>query len=140
MELTKKELLAQKITASANEDQEFFKAFISAQDAPTLQKVLQDNGFEFSLEEINELGSDGVSGILAHNDGGELSEDQLDDVAGGGFIKGTARLIVSAGVAFGYGALCGVCPAASAGAPYVAGGLSVWTAAGYASNNKKKKK
>ena len=28
MELTKKELLAQKITAAVTEDQEFFKAFI----------------------------------------------------------------------------------------------------------------
>ena len=68
----------------------------------------------------------------------ELSADDLDDVAGGGFIKGTARLIVSCGVAFGYGALCGICPAAYAGAPYVAGGLTAWTTAGYLSNKKKK--
>ena len=139
MELTKKELLTQRITASANEDQEFFKAFIGAQDAPTLQKVLQDNGFEFTLEEIDEFFSDGVDGILAHNNGGELSEDQLDDVAGGGFLKGTVRLIVSGGVAFGYGALCGICPAAYAYAPHVAGGLAVWTTAGYMSKKKKKK-
>ena len=138
MELTKKELLAQKITAAATEDQEFFKAFIGAQDAPALQKVLQNNGFEFTLEGIDEFFANGVDGILAHNGSAELTEDQLDDVAGGGFIKGTARLIVSCGVAFGYGALCGICPAAYAGAPYVAGGLTAWTTAGYLSNKKKK--
>ena len=83
MELTKKELLAQKITAAATEDQEFFKAFIGAQDAPALQKVLQNNGFEFTLEEIDEFFANGVDGILAHNGSAELTEDQLDDVAGG---------------------------------------------------------
>ena len=132
------ENITKKITAAVTEDMDFFKAFISAQDAPALQKVLQDNGFEFTLEEINEFFSNGVDGILTYNESAELSEDQLDDVAGGGFIKGTARLIVSSGVAFGYGALCGICPAAASGAPYVVGGLTAWTTAGYLSKKKKK--
>ena len=134
------ENIKQKITDAVINDVDFFKDFISAQDAPALQQVLQARGFELTVDQIEELFSDGVDTILDHNQAEELSEDQLDDVAGGGFFKGTARLIVSSGVAFGYGALCGICPAASAGAPYVVGGLTAWTTAGYLSKNKKKKK
>ena len=129
--MTKKEMLAQKITAAVTEDQEFYKAFISAEDAAALQKVLQNHGFDFTLDEIDALFRDGASEIVKQSSTGELSEEDLDAVAGGGVIRGTARLIVSCGVAFGYGALCGVCPAAYAGANYVAGGLTIWTAAGY---------
>ena len=125
------ENITKKITAAVTEDMDFFKEFISAQDAPTLQKVLRAHGFALTTEEIESLFANGVNTILSHNQEEELSEDQLDDVAGGGFFKGTGRLIVSCGVAFGYGALCGVCPPAYAGAPYVAGGLAVWTTAGY---------
>lgn len=131
MEMTKKEMLAQKITAAVTEDQEFFKAIISAQDADTLQKVLMNHGFDFTVEEINTFFRDGAAEIVNQTSANELSEGDLDAVAGGGFIRGTGRLIVSCGVAFGYGALCGVCPAACAGANYVAGGLAVWTTAGY---------
>ena len=126
------ENITKKITAAVTEDMDFFKAFISAQDAPALQKVLKDHGFELTLDQIEALFASGVNGILDANKAEELTEDQLDDVAGGGFLRGTARLVVSCGVAFGYGALCGVCPAACAGANWVAGGLTVWTAAGYA--------
>lgn len=131
MEMTKKEMLAQKITAAVTEDQEFYKAFISAQDAAALQKVLQNHGFDFTVDEVEALFRDGATEIVKQTNVNELSEEDLDAVAGGGFFRGTARLIVSCGVAFGYGALCGVCPAACAGANYVAGGLAVWTAAGY---------
>lgn len=131
MEMTKKEMLAQKITAAVTEDQDFYKEFISAQDAATLQQVLRNHSFEFTVDEVEALFHDGAAEIVKHTSMDELSEEDLDDVAGGGFFRGTARLIVSCGVAFGYGALCGVCPAAYAGANYVAGGLTVWTAAGY---------
>ena len=125
------ENITKKITAAVTEDMDFFKAFISAQDAPALQKVLKAHGFELTIEQIETLFAGGVSNILDANKAEELTEDQLDDVAGGGFFRGTARLVVSCGVAFGYGALCGVCPAACAGANWVASGLTVWTAAGY---------
>lgn len=78
--------------------------------------------------------ADGLNEILKFKESGpadELSEGQLDDVAGGGFINGTLRLAASSVAAFGYGALCGICPAACAGSPYVAVGLSAWTTAGY---------
>lgn len=131
MENTKKEMLAQKITAAVTEDIEFYKAFISAQDAATLQKVLQNHGFDFAVDEIEALFRDGATEIVKQTNMDEMSEEDLDAVAGGGFFRGTARLIVSCGVAFGYGALCGICPAACGAAKFVGGGLTVWTVAGY---------
>ena len=61
----------------------------------------------------------------------ELSEDQLDNIAGGGLIKGIFRTAVSTATAVGFGAFCGICPAATAATPYVAGGLTAWSALGF---------
>ena len=49
----------------------------------------------------------------------------------GGFIRYLVRGAVSAAVGFGFGCLCGVCPAAAVATPYVVGGLALWCAAGY---------
>ena len=129
-----KEMLAQKITEAVNENNEFSKAFLAAEDAASLQKVLQDNGMDVTAEELEAMYSDGVKDILKVKEASEaeeLSEDQLDDVAGGGFVSGTARLAVSGAAGFAYGCACGVAPGLAAGAPYVAGGLAAWTASGY---------
>ncbi|MBQ4569160.1 MAG: hypothetical protein IJA62_03815 [Ruminococcus sp.] len=140
--MEKKELLAQKLMESANENGEFFRAFVSAEDASDVQKVLNDNGFDATVEEIEELFSEGLKEILDFKDKAseeELSEEQLDDVDGGGFLRGTARTVISAAAGFGFGAFCAVCPAASAATPYVAGGLTAWSVAGYKKKSKKKK-
>ena len=129
MENNRKEMLAQQINAQIN-NEEFAKAFVSAADAASVQKVLQEYGIHITLEEVNDIFVDGATSIL-NNQADELAEDQLDEVAGGGALRGTLRLAVSCAVGFGYGCLCGVCPAACAGANYVAGGLAIWTAAGY---------
>ncbi len=124
-------VMTQQISDAVMANEAFLKALVAAENAASAQQVLKDNGFDLSVEEVEALYRDGAQNICAHLDNGELAEDQLDDVAGGGFFRGTLRLAVSGAAAFGYGMLCGVCPAASAGAPYVAGGLSIWTAAGY---------
>lgn len=134
MEQTKKEQLVQKIIASVNENGAFARAFVAAENVADLQKVLSDNGFTVSAEDIEAMFHEGVNEILVANnpdDDGEISEDQLDDVSGGGFFRGSCRLLVSGAAAFGYGCLCGICPAASCAAPYIVGGLTVWTTAGY---------
>lgn len=135
MEQTKKELLTQQILSAVNDNEEFCKAFVSAEDAASLQKVLNENGFDVSLTDVEAMFADGLSEILKFKDSdaanGELSENQLDDVAGGGALRGTLRTVVSAGVGFGFGCLCGVCPAAASATPYVVGGLTAWSASGY---------
>lgn len=134
MDKTKKEMLAQEILTAVNENEEFCKAFVSSEDASSLQKVLNENGFNVSLEDVEAMFADGLSEILKVKESAEeteLSEEQLDDVSGGGFLRGTLRTIASGAVGFGFGAFCGVCPAAAAATPYVVGGLTAWSTAGY---------
>ena len=134
MEMTQKELFAQKIMAAVNKDEEFCKALVSCEDAVSVQKVLGAHGIACTTEDVEAIFSDGLQSILKLQESGtagELGENDLDSVAGGGAIRGTLRLLASGAVAFGYGCLCGVCPAASVAAPYVGGGLTLWTAAGY---------
>lgn len=134
MEQTKKEMLAQKIMEAVNENNDFCKSFVAAEDATALQKVLNDNGFDVTVEDVEAIFADGLKEILAAKENAmaeELSEDQLDDVAGGGFFRGTLRTAASAAAGFGFGCLCGLCPAASVATPYVVGGLTAWSTAGY---------
>lgn len=52
------------------------------------QKVLAENGYEFSMDEIMEQGK-AINELLAKvraGQTGELSEDDLDDVSGGGHL------------------------------------------------------
>ena len=124
--------LYQAIMADLTNDEEFVKAFISSADAETLCGVLAAKGYDVTVDDVNEMFVQGAKGIVAYlENSDELTAEQLEEVAGGGFLRGTLRLVGSCAVAFGYGALCAVCPGAYAGAPYVAGGLAVWTAAGY---------
>lgn len=134
MENAKREMLAQKLMDAVNNNDDFCKAFVSAEDAPSVQKVLKENGFDVSLEDVEAIFLDGLNEIKKLKSTAPadvLSEEQLDDVAGGGAIRGTLRFIASGAAAFGYGCLCGLCPAASVGTPYVAVGLAAWTTDGY---------
>jgi len=126
----RKNTLVQEITFALDSDLEFGKTFVTCEDAAALQQALKSKGIEASVEEITEFINAGVENIKAQN-ADELSEEALDNVAGGGWGRYLLRAGVSVVAAAGYGALCGVCPAACAGAPYVAVGLTAWTAAGY---------
>lgn len=48
-----------------------------------VQKTLAENGFDFTLEEILETGTELYKLRESMDKSGELSEDDLDDVAGG---------------------------------------------------------
>lgn len=128
-----KEQLSRKLTESINETSEFAKAFVSCENAAALRKVLQDNGFDVTEADVEELLHEGGEAIRKYQDtaSDELSDTQLDEVAGGGALRGTVRLVASCALAFGFGALCGVCPAAAVATPYVASGLTAFTTAGY---------
>ena len=65
----------------ANED--FAKELFGKQTAEEAQALLKDNGVEFTLDEVNQIG-DGIR-IIAKSQaaGGELSEDDLKSVSGG---------------------------------------------------------
>lgn len=131
MEQQKKEMLAQKLSDALQKNDTFCQAFVSAENAITIQKLLCDNGINVSLNDVEEMYSNGVKEILKKNGDGELSEEDLNEVAGGGWFRGTLRAVASTAAGFGYGCVCGLIPAAAAGAPYVAVGLATWTTAGY---------
>ncbi len=139
--MERNEIFTQQLLEKLNADEDFCKALFTAEDAPAAQKVLNENGFEITLEEVEAFFKAGVNEMNRYMDSldDELDEDQLDDVSGGGFVKGILRTGASCVLGFGYGCACGVCPALSAGAPYVATGLAVWSAAGFKSKKKKKK-
>ena len=131
MEQQKKEMLEQKLGEALQKNDAFCQAFAAAENAESIQGLLRDNGIDVSIGDVEGLFADGVKEILRRNEEGELTEEDMDTVAGGGWIRGTIRLVASCGAGFGYGCICGVFPAASAAAPYVAGGLAAWTTAGY---------
>lgn len=128
-----KELLAQQIMSLVNEDEDFCKALVSAEDAPSVKEVLNEKGIDVSLEDVERLFENGrreVVRVMESTPDAELSIEDLESVAGGRSFHGLARGIVSGAAAFGYGCLCGVFPPAAAGAPYVCAGLTAWTTAG----------
>lgn len=134
MDSKKKEMFTQQLNDLANSNEQFCVALAAAEDAASVQQVLAENGFDVSIDEVEALYAEGakqISEYISSKTSDELAESQLSEVAGGGFLSGTLRLVVSTAVGFGYGCLCGVAPGFYSGAPYVAGGLAAWTTAGY---------
>jgi predicted ribosomally synthesized peptide with nif11-like leader len=62
-------------------DKEFAKKLVSLDTPEELQAYLKENEMEFSIEEMKTL-KDVIKGK-----GGELSDDDLDGVAGGGIFE-----------------------------------------------------
>lgn len=75
------------------EDQEFVTKMLSCEEPEQVQKLFADNGVEVSLEEVKALGQSLAT--MAESDG-ELSEDDLEGVAGGSLL-GAVSTIISAG-------------------------------------------
>ena len=82
-------------------DEEFVKEVAVLSDPVEIQAVLKAKGIDLSIEEIQKIG-DAVKKMQAENPGGELSLDQLDEVAGGSIIVtiGYAVIAVIAATAF----------------------------------------
>lgn len=114
MELTTKELLAQKIIAAVKEDNEFGKAFLAAEDVATMQKVLNDNGIAVTAADVEALVAEGRENLEKAGQAGELDENQLDEVSGGGIFQLTTR-IASCASRLALDVFCGSCPAGSRG-------------------------
>lgn len=63
-------------------DEEFAKKFSAAEDFAEVKQLFADNGIDISDDELNHLLEAMLAKIEAR-DGSELSEDQLENVAGG---------------------------------------------------------
>ena len=86
----------------ANED--FAKELFGKQTAEEAQALLKDNGVEFTLDEVNQIG-DGIRIIAKKQaEGGELSEADLESVSGGvdmsGLAEDVGETLVFIGVTF----------------------------------------
>ena len=83
------------------QDEAFAEKLLSLDEDTEIQALLSENGVEFTLEQIAAI----KKGVIAQLNGedAELSEDDLEDVAGG-IAVGTA-ITVAVGVAKGLFAL-----------------------------------
>lgn len=139
MEKTRKELLQGQIADLLN-NEAFCEAFFRCGNAENVSALLAEYGVEASAGEIDEFVRDGNAALAAMKDApdGELSEEQLEEVAGGGVWRRIARGAVSvvggAALGFGLGCICGVCPAFTPAAYTIAHayaiGAGVWIATG----------
>lgn len=130
--VTLREKIAEIIT-----EEEFCAALLMCDDVTKVQALLRENDIEATVEEIEALRADGEAEIetVKNTAKDELSENDLEDVAGGGkFWRGVGAVAVGAVGGFGLGVVCGVCPAFTPTAYSIATGYAVvagcWVAAG----------
>ena len=76
------------------EDEKFVKEFLGQESQTDVQKFLAKNDIEMSIEEINEFGKT-LDDLVGKNQNGELSEADLESVAGGFFITGITTVAVA---------------------------------------------
>lgn len=81
-----------KVQAKLEADPSLGEKLFSLETAEEVQSFLRGLELEFSLEEINEL-RDILVKALEENQNGELSDEELDDVAGG-FILLTLGIVL----------------------------------------------
>ena len=98
------------------EEEEFFAKLVTCQSAEETQKLLAAQGIEITLEEVTEFTALGEN-ALKNQTSDELSEDDLDMVAGGGLFKkikkAAKKTLAFGGLALGAAAVgfaSGVCP------------------------------
>lgn len=77
------------------QDQEFMNKLLACEEPEQVQKLFADNGVEITLEEVKALGK-ALAG-MAQSDG-ELSEDDLEGVAGGSFQSVIRELCAALGI------------------------------------------
>ena len=75
-------------------DEEFVKSLIEMETPEEIQTALKEKGVDFTLEEVMQLGEQISRAAELSGEGGELSLDQLDDVAGGFLIVGAVAFVV----------------------------------------------
>ena len=121
------------VQAKAMEDEVFLREMVGARTTEDARKVLEKYGFTLSREEMESLMVTGKEALEEAAREGELSEDELDTVAGGGKVRGTLRFVASLAIGGAAGFAIGLTGGAAApGAYIVAGALTVWTLDGYA--------
>lgn len=128
------------------EDEAFLKALLTAEEPEKMSEVLGAYGVSVTSDEVDELMQEGIDGMLEMQEkvSDELNEEQLENVAGGGILKGIVVGLLAVGGAVAIGAGLGVLAGAgviAVGTCYSIGvGYSVVSGAGVISALKSKKK
>lgn len=142
--MEKKNALALEIQKKGEIDDQFLKDFIVAKNSEEIQAVLAKNGIEATIDEINDFIQEGQQIVTEVLSTDELSEDELETVAGGGKWRGRIRQAITyvgvAGIGVGMVAACSVFPGAAsawitlgkAGMIAVGAAGTAWTIKGYA--------
>ena len=76
-------------------DKAFAEEFFKQETAEDAQKFLASKGVDVTIDELNQL-RDAIVARLDDSNGDELSDDQLDNVAGGFAIAAAAAVIAAA--------------------------------------------
>jgi predicted ribosomally synthesized peptide with nif11-like leader len=74
-------------------NEELIKKLFSQETPEDAQTVLKEYGFDFTTDEIKEVGK--LLSQLMENKGQELSDDELENVAGGGYFTDELAQIFS---------------------------------------------
>lgn len=75
----------EKLFKKMNEDKAFAEKLLSQTENEKLIEVAKEEGIELALEDIAEA-NEIIAKAMEKKNEGELSEDELENVAGGGFI------------------------------------------------------
>lgn len=128
MEITRKTNLQTAISALMDSE-EFLNALAACASMEQVQQLLHENNVEITLEEVAEFQAEGTE-LLKKNATAELSEADLDNVAGGGKLRQFGRFVVAAAGGAVIGFAAGVCPPLVPVAYGYAGVAAIWVARG----------
>lgn len=124
--------LALEIKKKAETDDQFLQDFITAKSNEEIQAVLARNNIEATIEEIDYFIQQGQQIVAEALTADELSEDELETVAGGGMLRGKVIQAITyvgvAGIGVGMVALCAAFPGAAPA--WIVLGKSAMVAAG----------
>ena len=133
MEALRKQELQNIISGKMESNDKFCVAMLECQTLQKMCDIMAENGIEITAEEIVELKNEGDT-AMKRATSGELSEDDLEAVSGGGVIRKAVRFLGVAAVGAGLGFVCGVCPLLTPHATGIAitysAGAALWVAKG----------
>lgn len=124
----RKEILQATITDLMH-DEAFCEKLAACKNAEETQQYLTECGINITLEEVAEFTAFGEESLKKYSSE-ELSASDLDEVAGGGWVRRSVRFLGAAAGGAALGFACGVCPALTPAIyPYVIG-TSLWVSQG----------
>lgn len=115
--------------ADLMQNETFCQKLAACKTTEETQLCLIDAGVSITLEEVEEFTALGTAALKNHSSA-ELSAEDLDEVAGGGWLGQAGRFLVAAAGGAVLGFACGVCPALTPAIYPYAIGTALWVSQG----------